>query len=784
MKRLLRTLLAAVGILALVAVAAVVYVTTFFDPEDLKPRLIEVVREQSGLELALEGPLTWSFYPRLGVSVEKAEAWLPEQEVGEEASFVAFRRAEVSLAFGPLLRGEIAIDGLTLDGMHLNLERDETGRGNWESLMERLAERSEAAEEVLAPASATAGPVPGGEGGLAVALNIASVQVRDGEVTYRDLGAGQELRLEEVGITGSNVNPRRAFPLRANFRLVSHDDLAWEAEEGAPRLSSDITLESRVTLGLAERRYVFETLALNTRSRLAGLEGEQTLGLQSRQLTVDVTQGRLNLEEGRLEGSFAHPALGDSALPLTLVFALEADRGAQTAQLRDLELTGEHGLRLSGNLNLEGLLEAPAYGGQLRLAPMSLRPWLERFDALPAMADAEALSDVALTSPLQGDLERLALTGLTLVLDDSTFTGRLAAGLDGQLLDFDLQGDRLDLDAYLPPAEPDGDTASAGGVPGIARAHAAEPGALLPIDWLAALDLEGQLALGRLTLAGLDFRDVVLALSGRDGRQQLVDFASGFYEGSLSASGALDLTRDPIHWQLAPRIDRVRTDALLEALGEEPSPLRGRLSAEGELTSRGNTWPALKRLLDGRIASRIEDGAILDVNVSRELCTAVATLEGETSTRDWHPDTRFERAEASFQLRDGTASSDDLLITLPGIEMGGEGWLDLTSERFELRAAARFVDTADAACRVNPRLERVPFPVRCEGSLGGDSGEWCRFDRSAFQQTVADLLREEAGRRAGEEVERRLEGALERLDERVGEDAGRELRDALRGLFN
>jgi len=37
MKQLLRILLAAIGILAIVAVAAVVYVTTFLDPEDFKP---------------------------------------------------------------------------------------------------------------------------------------------------------------------------------------------------------------------------------------------------------------------------------------------------------------------------------------------------------------------------------------------------------------------------------------------------------------------------------------------------------------------------------------------------------------------------------------------------------------------------------------------------------------------------------------------------------------------------------------------------------------------------
>ncbi|HET8789720.1 MAG TPA: AsmA family protein, partial [Modicisalibacter sp.] len=56
MRRLMRMLLATIGVLGLVVVGAVVYVTTFFDPNDLKPRLVEAVQQQSGLELALEGP--------------------------------------------------------------------------------------------------------------------------------------------------------------------------------------------------------------------------------------------------------------------------------------------------------------------------------------------------------------------------------------------------------------------------------------------------------------------------------------------------------------------------------------------------------------------------------------------------------------------------------------------------------------------------------------------------------------------------------------------------------
>ncbi|WP_331280597.1 AsmA family protein [Halomonas sp. BC04] len=142
MKRLLQTLLAAIGVLGVAVVAAVVYVTTFLDPEDFKPRLIDVVREHSGMELTLNGPLAWSFYPRLGVSVERVESHLPEQ-ASDAPPFLAFDKAEVSLAFAPLLRGEIAIEGLTLDGMQLRLVRDEQGQGNWEPLLQRLDERRE-----------------------------------------------------------------------------------------------------------------------------------------------------------------------------------------------------------------------------------------------------------------------------------------------------------------------------------------------------------------------------------------------------------------------------------------------------------------------------------------------------------------------------------------------------------------------------------------------------------------------------------------------------------------
>ncbi|WP_018918896.1 AsmA family protein [Vreelandella zhanjiangensis] len=779
MKQLLRILLAAVGILGIVAVAAVVYVTTFLDPEDFKPRLTSVVEEHTGLHLALEGPITWSFYPRIGVSVEQARAWLPNQPE-EDTSFAAINRAEVSVAFAPLLRGEIAIDGLTLDGMRLNLERDAEGEGNWEPLLERLAESGdETAETMLAPASA--GP-HADAGSLSVVLNIASVEVRNADIRFRDVQSQALWRLQSLNVSGSNVNPVSPFPLKTMFTLTKHNRLDAEALERPPELTSDIDLETRMRLQLAEDRVVLENTRLNTQTRM-GAEGEpQRLSLKAAEIISRMDEKQLSVSEGVLEAGLQNAEKWQGSLALALAFGLESNWQAQTAQLKDFQLTGPDGLRMSGHLNIEQMFDAPQYRGQITAAPFTLRPWLTRTGIELNTTSEAALSDIAMTSPIEGNAEQVSLSSLSLVVDDSTFTGQVSAALDGSQVAFDLEGDQLDIDRYLP-----GPTTAQQASSGLLRkAFAQNTNTLLPQAWLSELSLDGDLSVKTLLMGGLTFNNTRLQLSGEDGLQELTSFESQFYGGELNATGQLNARERVMEWALSPTVNNVQMASLIEAISndEDPSPLRGRLHLDGELTSRGNSREALTSNLNGQLNARLNEGAILDINISQQMCELVAQLEGEGTLRDWHTDTRFERFDATFLVRNGVVTSDNLLIKLPGIDVNGEGELDFNSLNFDTRANARLVDTADAACKVNPRLEQLPLPVRCEGHLGGATNEWCRFDRSAFQTAVVDLLRNEAGNRVADELEERVEGSLDKIDERLGEGAGQELREGIRRLFN
>lgn len=779
MKQLLRILLAAVGILAIVGVAAVVYVTTFLDPEDFKPRLTSVVEEHTGLHLALDGPITWSFYPRIGVSVEQARAWLPEQSE-EDTSFASIQRAEVSVAFAPLLRGEIAVDGLTLDGMRLNLERDEAGEGNWEPLVERLAEGSdEKAQTVLAPASA--GP-NADAGNLSVVLNIASVEVKDADIRFRDAQSQALWRLQSLNVSGSNVNPVSPFPLKAMFTLTKHNRLDAEVLERTPDLTTDIDLETRMRLKLAEDSVVLENTRLSTNTRLHPDSEPQRLGLRAAEIVARMEEKQLSITEGVLEAGLQDPEKWQGSLALALAFGLESNWQAQTAQLKELQLTGPDGLRVSGHLNVEQMFDAPQYRGQMTAAPFTLRPWLTRAGVELNTTSEAALSDIAMTSPIEGDEQHVSLSRLSLVVDDSTFTGQVAAALDGSQLTFDLEGDNLNVDHYLPgPA-----TSQQASLGLLRRAFAQSAETLLPQAWLSELSMEGDLRVDTLQLGGLTFNDTRLQLQGEEGLQQLTAFDARFYGGELSASGQLDARERVMEWALAPTINNVQMASLIEALSDEdePSPLRGRLHLDGELTTRGNTREALVSNLNGQLDGRLNEGAVLDINISQQMCELAAQVEGEGTVRDWHNDTRFERFDATFQIRNGVMSSDNLNITLPGIEVNGKGELNFNSLNFDTRADARLANTADAACEVNPRLEQLPLPVRCEGHIGDATSEWCRIDRDAFQTAVVNLLRNEAGNRVTTELEERVGGSLDQLDERLGEGAGQNLREGIRRLFN
>ncbi|RKQ95759.1 AsmA protein [Kushneria sinocarnis] len=782
MKRLFRILLAGIGVLALLAVAGVVYVTTFVDPNDLKPRLVEAVEERTGLNLSLNGPISWTFYPRLGVTVEDAVARLPDQDQVSEP-FAAFDRADVKVRLAPLITGDVSVDGVTLDGLKLNLVRDAEGHGNWQTLAEETAERAEqGADDSRPPQSGN-----GSQGGVShaaerpLSVDIASVEVINGRVHYLDRQKHRDATLSKLNLGASNVSLNDDFPLQLSFDMASV----------SPALNGHLELGGSARLNLREQRYAMNGFTLETDLQLPMLNDtrSQHFSLTGDRLAADIASRHYQLEGGALAAELHLAADERQTLPLQANFNAEADLGEGTARLNDLVITSGNELHLAGGLQASSLTDNPSWQGELHLDPLNLRQWLGRFGRAPESADAQTLTRVAFDTRLEGSRQLAAFHDLSLRVDDTTLTGSVGVGMHGERLNFDLTGNTLDLDRYLPPREQAGaqeDRTAMLELMGVRPALAASEGAeLLPVELLRSLTLDGRLRLDALAVHGAKLSGVLLKVAGSDGRHRLEQLTAGLYNGTFNASGTLDVRQTPLQLTFKEQLEGVQLQPLLADVARRGQLMRGTLTLDGQFRSRTNRLDTLTRNLNGKASMRVTDGALLGANISQQLCTAAAALQGRSSDREWSDDTPFETLSATATITDGVVNNDDLQVAIPGIELSGRGQANLATHRFAYQLGARFVDTADSqACRVTDALSQVRLPVQCAGDFSDPPAQWCHFDRDAFGKVLTKMAASKGQRELGDQLDRQLDGKLGRkLEEKLGEEGSRNLRDRLEGLF-
>ena len=105
--------------------------THLFDPNDYKDEIQQLARDKANLELKLNGDIGWSLFPWLGL--ELTDATLASAD-SPDKPFADLRLLGLSVRVLPLLRKEVQMSDIRVDGLNLTLQRDAQGRGNWEGV--------------------------------------------------------------------------------------------------------------------------------------------------------------------------------------------------------------------------------------------------------------------------------------------------------------------------------------------------------------------------------------------------------------------------------------------------------------------------------------------------------------------------------------------------------------------------------------------------------------------------------------------------------------------------
>ncbi|MHA2705948.1 AsmA family protein [Vibrio owensii] len=330
MKKLL--LIIAIPIVAILAV--ILGLVIFVNPNQFKPLIVEQAQKQTGLELVIEGDISWQFFPSIGFELGRTELRNPQGF--SQPNLFKVETVGVDVSVTPLLSKQLEIGNVTLDGAEFYLETLKDGTKNIDALTKAQTQQAEQTTDA-APEQAAGSQSAASDW----TINLAGVSISNGYVEIQDKQAGSHTKLSDISLNLSQFAfgnwttadfsvkgemNEQAFTAqgKADFKLAK--GLASYALKNInfDATYSDATnkIES-ATIGLE----TFEFDKVNNLSyALKGEAGGMKLDMQGGgELTVDKAISKVQLNKLTLNSTFEGDALPQSPMKVDMASDLSFD---------------------------------------------------------------------------------------------------------------------------------------------------------------------------------------------------------------------------------------------------------------------------------------------------------------------------------------------------------------------------------------------------------------------------------------------------------------------------
>jgi AsmA protein len=177
------------GSLVALIIVVLIGVRLFVDPNDYKDRIARAVKSSTGRELTLSGQMKLSVFP--WIALELGPASLGNPPGFGDQPFAAVQHVALRVKLLPLLRKELEIGRIEIDGLDLRLLKNAAGRGNWQDFGNQ---------------SATPESTPSSSSGTGSLPDLGGVEIKDSRVSYQDMVA-DHLNFELGHLTSGTPAP-------------------------------------------------------------------------------------------------------------------------------------------------------------------------------------------------------------------------------------------------------------------------------------------------------------------------------------------------------------------------------------------------------------------------------------------------------------------------------------------------------------------------------------------------------------------------------------------------
>lgn len=341
-------LIAIIAGIILLLVVAVVALPFIIPAETYKPRLVELVKAQTGRDLAIDGPISFSFFPQIALNVKDARfsnaSWAKDPEM------VAMKELRATLKIMPLFRGEVEVGSFVLVDPVIHLEVRRDGTPNWQFTPATPAETS-------APSEASGESSAAGSGYGLKQVRLGDISISNGTASYKNAQTGASFSLAEVNVDVSLPS--------LDDQLAVNGSAVWQGDKVAIDLSAD---RPRAFIEGGKSNVV---LAINAPKINANYKGTmQTLGGVA--FGGDVELGVPSVRD--LAGWLGSPMpAGDGFGPLTLKGHTEGTDSAQRFSKAQISFDG---MNATGEMSVNTSGRRPSLKGQLALDKIDVNTYL------------------------------------------------------------------------------------------------------------------------------------------------------------------------------------------------------------------------------------------------------------------------------------------------------------------------------------------------------------------------------------------------------------------------
>jgi uncharacterized protein involved in outer membrane biogenesis len=235
MSKLIKYALYGIGTILVLVLMVVGYFTATFNPNDYKNEIIKLVKDKKERTLHIDGDIKLSYWPKIGADLGK----LSLSEHNSDKEFASVNSVKVALAVMPLLKKELVVDTVYVDGANANIIKYKDGTTNFDDLLSKDKEESK------------------------IKFDIDGVNITNSEVKYTDEAADAKYNISKFNLKSGHIALAEPVDLDTNFTLTSNK----------PEIAANTTLKGNFLVDPKTKHFKIKGLDTHIQGDMLGGTG-------------------------------------------------------------------------------------------------------------------------------------------------------------------------------------------------------------------------------------------------------------------------------------------------------------------------------------------------------------------------------------------------------------------------------------------------------------------------------------------------------------------------------